>query len=53
MKLKKSLLEDLLFQRERKGERGREKHQCERETLNGCVPYAPDWGKEPGPRYVP
>ena len=26
---------------ERKGEKKREKHQCEREALIGCLPYAP------------
>ena len=34
---------------ERKGERDRERkrHYCERETLIGCLPYAPQLGIEP------
>ena len=28
-------------------ERGKEKHQCEREALIGCLPYAPKPGMMP------
>ena len=34
-------------QRERETERGREKHQCDRETLTGCTLYVPWLGIEP------
>nr|KAF6277381.1 hypothetical protein mMyoMyo1_010250 [Myotis myotis] len=39
----------------REGERQREKHRCERDTLIGCLPHAPrkGLGLKLQPRYVP
>ena len=34
-------------ERRREGEREEEKHQCERETLIGCLLYAPRQGTKP------
>ena len=49
-------LQRLLIFRERgrEGERGEEKHQCERETLIcWCLLHAPNWAPGPQPRHVP
>ena len=40
-----------IFYRERKEER--EKHWCERKTLINCLPYTPQPGINPQPKYVP
>ena len=52
--LKKILFIYLLIfrEREREGERGREKHQYERESLNNLV-KCPNWGPNLQPRHVP
>ena len=37
----------------REGERKGKKHQCERETWIGCLPYDPNGGPGTQPRHVP
>ena len=42
-----------ILERGREGEKEGEKHQCTRETLIGCLSYAPSQGPGPQSRHVP
>ena len=42
----------LILEGEERGEE-REKHQCDREVSMSCLPYEPQPGAKPAPRYVP
>ena len=42
----------LFLERRREVEREGEKHRCVRETLIGCLSFAPTWGPGPQPRHV-